>query len=73
VSIVGYKNIPDFRPFHEWDVSNPTGSLPWYKAYNQTIHERKEHFDKATLLNCLNVVAGWVAFQKEPLYNRSSN
>lgn len=58
VRIKPYKNINPIRPFAKWDASQPTKSLPWYDAYNKTKHHRKEHFDKATLENCIHAIAG---------------
>ena len=47
-----------FKPFEDWSVQNPTGSLPWYHAYNKTKHNRESNFDVATLDNAIQAVAG---------------
>ncbi len=43
-------------PFEGWDVSRPTGSLPWYVAYNETKHHREVNLEKATLRNLMLAV-----------------
>ena len=58
VKIKPYKTIDPIRPFHKWNSSQPTITLPWYHAYNKTKHDRKEHFNQATLLNCIHAIAG---------------
>ena len=52
-----YSSIPRLQPFLNWDSTNPTGSLPWYDAYNKTKHDRSGSLSSATLLNCINAVA----------------
>ncbi|MBN1281636.1 MAG: hypothetical protein JW985_01565 [Alphaproteobacteria bacterium] len=49
--------IKVLRPFESWDATNPTTSLPWYDAYNQTKHSKNDNFNKSTLENCLNAIA----------------
>ncbi|SKD06717.1 hypothetical protein SAMN05660461_3531 [Chitinophaga ginsengisegetis] len=44
-----------FKPFEEWGTSN---SLPWYRAYNASKHDRKEEFKQANFENLLNAVTG---------------
>lgn len=57
LSLKAYPAVPASRPFHGWASANPTQSLPWYHAYNQTKHDRQAHFDKATLGHCIDAVA----------------
>jgi hypothetical protein len=62
------------RPFHGWTAAQPTKSLVWYDGYNLTKHDRKTHFDKATLKNCIDAVSANLAlfsprFSPYPLYN----
>jgi hypothetical protein len=45
-------------PWKSWaDDKNPD----WWTHYNKVKHERNEHFNKATLRNVLNVLAGLLA------------
>lgn len=44
------------RPFAAWNSSCP--SLPWYKAYNQSKHDRHANFAQASLGNLLSSVCG---------------
>lgn len=48
--------IGDVMPFAAWDPTQPTQSLAWYNAYNQTKHDRAVHFDKATLRHAIDAV-----------------
>lgn len=50
-------NSYSINPFAQWSTSNPTQSLPWYNAYNQTKHDREQHFSEATLENCIHAIA----------------
>ncbi|MFC3110347.1 hypothetical protein ACFQAT_28930 [Undibacterium arcticum] len=52
-----YSSLPTLTPFSTWNPSAPTQSLAWYDAYNKTKHDRDQHFDKATLENCIAAVA----------------
>lgn len=66
--------IAPSRPFHGWTGAEPTKSLVWYDCYNQTKHDRKTHFDKATLKNCVDAVSANLAlfsarFSPYPLYH----
>lgn len=57
---IGLRNFSSFspsKPFSAWDDSNPTQSLPWYNAYNETKHNRDQHFSSATLKNAIDAVA----------------
>lgn len=57
ISLPRYAGVPSLRPFHGWDASRPTKSLPWYDAYNKTKHDRTLHFSESSLWNCLHAVA----------------
>lgn len=57
VRFKSYRDVPIIRPFLGWDISSPTQSLSWYDAYNKTKHHRNAHFDKATLLKCIEAIA----------------
>jgi hypothetical protein len=52
-----HSQIPSIRPFENWNAAASTASIPWYDAYNQTKHDRDQHFNQATLLHCLHSVA----------------
>jgi hypothetical protein len=74
LSIKAHPSVPASQPFHGWDQANPTQSLPWYHAYNQTKHDRQSHFDKATLRHCIDAVSANVIlfitrFSPYPLFN----
>lgn len=63
VQLKAYLSVPPLRPFKGWSAAAPTQSLPWYDAYNKTKHDRNQHFDKATLENCIaGVAANMVMF-----------
>jgi hypothetical protein len=62
-----YPSIPNFkvvlprfgltlRPWEEW--KKKTGVPLWWTAYNKVKHQRDAHFEKASLQNALNSVAG---------------
>ena len=42
-------------PFHAWQSNN---SLPWYKAYNTTKHDRHVAFEQATFEHLLDATSG---------------
>jgi hypothetical protein len=56
-----YPRVPPISPFDTWSDSQPTQSLPWYEAYNQTKHDRESHFPAATLMHAIEAVCGAVA------------
>lgn len=58
VSLPRYADVESIRPFFGWSSTQPTQSIFWYDAYNKTKHDRGSYFDQATLLACLNAVAG---------------
>lgn len=55
-----YPVVGDIVPFGVWDANQPTRSLEWYDAYNKTKHNRDEHFDKATILNCIHAICATI-------------
>lgn len=57
VSLRDYPDLGSFSPFHSWDKSNPTKSLPWYDAYNAVKHHREEKFKVASVGNLINAAA----------------
>ncbi len=74
LSLKAHASVPPSQPFHGWNNANPTRSLPWYNAYNQTKHDRQAHFDKATLRHCIDAVAASLIlfatrFSPYPLFN----
>jgi hypothetical protein len=57
IKLKPYLTVSPLRPFKDWHANAPTQSLSWYDAYNKTKHDRDQHFDKATLKNCIVAVA----------------
>jgi hypothetical protein len=47
-------------PFRGWAGANPTGSIPWYDAYNLVKHDRERYSSRATLIRSLEAVAAVV-------------
>jgi hypothetical protein len=60
VKLTRYPRIIPTGPFIGWKASNPTGSLPWYDAYNKVKHDREVEFNKATLEHAIEAVAACV-------------
>ncbi len=52
----GEKNMR--KPFENWKKGK---ALPWYKAYNETKHDRKDKFKQASFNNLIDSVCGLVA------------
>jgi hypothetical protein len=46
------------RPFAAWASG---GQLPWYRAYNETKHNRHDNFDQANFNHMLDAICGLVA------------
>lgn len=61
LGLVGYSNLPPFKPFAGWDKANPTGSLKWYDAYNKVKHDNDVNAHFASLESVLNACAGLCA------------
>jgi hypothetical protein len=57
VTLPRYPAVKAFSPFMGWNAQNPTKSLPWYQAYNQTKHDRTGGLRSASLEMCLLAVA----------------
>ena len=55
-----YPWIEPVTPFRGWSATNPTGSIPWYDAYNMVKHDREQHGNRATLIRSLEAVAAVV-------------
>ena len=52
-----------WKPFAPWKVARgvsnvPGVGLPWYKAYNDSKHDRQDQFKKANFGNLVEAVAG---------------
>jgi hypothetical protein len=43
------------RPWENWTANQPP---LWWSDHNKVKHHRDQHFDRATLKNCLNAVGG---------------
>jgi hypothetical protein len=54
-------------PFTSWATG---GALAWYKAYNETKHDRYEQFEQANFDNLLNAVSGLVAVLSAQFHTR---
>jgi hypothetical protein len=57
VSLAQHPGWGPIAPFASWSTTGPTGSIPWYKAYNETKHDRESHLDQATLGHAVDAVA----------------
>lgn len=58
--VVHFHSCPDigpFKPFADWEVLDPTNSLPWFAAYNGVKHNREHEFERATLASAFAAVA----------------
>jgi hypothetical protein len=60
LKLTSYPKVPPLTPFATWATSQPTQSLAWYHAYNQTKHDREQAFAAATLKHAINAVAAAV-------------
>lgn len=56
VKLISFPAV-EMQPFKVWSAQNPTGSLPWYSAYNETKHGREMFLSSATLGHCMDAVA----------------
>jgi len=56
VTLTPYSNFPKVRPFHGWNATAATKSLPWYDAYNKVKHDRAANLNLATLERCVEAV-----------------
>lgn len=54
VELIQYPALKVFKPFYDWDVSKPTQTLPWYKAYNSVKHNRGDGITDANLEHVLD-------------------
>ena len=52
-----YDSFTPSKPFENWDTNNPTQSLTWYNAYNETKHNRDQFFASATLQAAIDAVS----------------
>jgi hypothetical protein len=78
LKLKAFRTEPTSQPFQGWSAAKPSQSLSWYQAYNETKHDRKSHFDKATLKTCIDAVAAnlvmfSVRFSPFPLYNEGAS
>lgn len=55
------------RPFAEWKNG---GSLPWYKAYNSTKHNRHDCFQQATFEHMIDAICGVLVLLASQFYNQ---
>jgi hypothetical protein len=52
-------------PFENWGTPN---ALPWYKAYNETKHDRHSKFSNATFEHLTDAICGLVAVLSSQFY-----
>jgi hypothetical protein len=52
-----YPRYGRITPFAGWNPDEPSGSLPWYSAYNATKHDREGELARADLENVVSAVA----------------
>jgi hypothetical protein len=64
ISLRAYPSVAAFKPFENWNDAEPTSSLSWYDAYNQTKHNREQNLDKATLQNTIEAVMAAVIMHR---------
>lgn len=58
ISLPRYRDIEPIRPFFGWSATpGATLTLPWYKAYNETKHDRISNFHAASLRACIKAVS----------------
>lgn len=57
VRLKDHADMRDIAPFRGWDATAPTQSLQWYRAYNETKHNRELHFSSASLDAVLHAAA----------------
>jgi len=57
IGLRSYDSFSASKPFENWDINNPTKSLAWYNAYNETKHNRDQHFSSATFQSAIDAVA----------------
>jgi hypothetical protein len=72
VSFHLYPNIKPLKPFCNWEISNPTKSLPWYNDYNKTKHDRESNINLATFeatINSISAVLIMMYAQYGPIRN----
>lgn len=60
LALRSYPNFPHFQAFSCWSQDQPTKSLYWYNAYNNTKHDREASLHEATLLHAIHSVGAVV-------------
>ncbi|MDR2901887.1 MAG: hypothetical protein LBU87_02100 [Lactobacillales bacterium] len=76
ISLIGYSNPYKCCPFADWNTAEPTKSIGWYNAYNQSKHSRESSFNLSTLENCINAISAniivfAIRYSPQMLYNES--
>lgn len=51
-----YPNVSSFKPFENWDTTQPTKSIAWYDSYNMVKHDSFANINQANLKNVLNSI-----------------
>lgn len=61
ITFKNYNGLRKFKPYSNWNHQQPTKSLSWYNAYNNTKHDRNSSFNEATLENMMDSIAAVIA------------
>lgn len=69
VSLPTWKGTSNIRmPFKQF---SGTGSVPWYKAYNNTKHDRHQNFEQANFESLVDAVSGLAVLMAAQFYTWS--
>ena len=49
-----FDELPESKPYYEWNEETPTTSLPWYNAYNEIKHDKYDKIISANFYNLYN-------------------
>jgi len=58
VAFTQFPWIEPISPFFGWNVTNPSKSLDWYDAYNQTKHDREANVAAGNVRNAASALCG---------------
>lgn len=61
-----YGSLSTHEPFKNWETDI---ALPWYRAYNESKHDRQNNFNKATFEALLDSMSGLVILITAQFYN----
>ena len=60
VKFRAFPALPPVAPFAGWLHTPPSGSLPWYAAYNGVKHNREEEFERGKLRHAFEAVSACI-------------